>query len=94
MLYNVDSLSTTDESRVILFNKSHLPLQRAMHFVITYNELIQAAIRRQAHVAYQVLPSLEVMGWKIEEAKVEPILMSIPAVTVLRRSDWLQNFTL
>ena len=27
-----------------------------------------------------LLPNPEVMGWKIEEAKVEPILMSIPSV--------------
>ena len=83
-LYNLNDVSTTDEARVILFNRSRSPeslppTSDALHFHIQRAHY-QGAIWRQAHVAYPELPNPEVMGWKIEEATVQPVLMSLPPV--------------
>ena len=83
-LYNIKNVSKTNEARVILFNKSRSPeslppTSDALHFHIQRAHY-QAAVWRQAHLAYPVIPNPEGMGWKVEETKIKPILMSLSPV--------------
>ena len=83
-LCNLNNVSTTDEARVMLFNKSRSPeslspTSDALHFHIKRAHY-QASIWRQAHLVNPELPNPEDMGWKIEEARLKPIIMSFPPV--------------
>ena len=67
-------MSNTNEARVILCNKSRSPeslppTSDALQFHIRAH--YQAAVWRQAYLAYPDIPNTEAMGWKVEETKVK-----------------------
>ena len=83
-LYNINNMSNTNEARVILFNKSRSPeslppTSDALQFHIQRAHY-QVAVWRQAYLAYPDTPNTKAMGWKVEETKVKPLLMSLSPV--------------
>lgn len=83
-LYNIPNVDSVDKVRAILFTKSHTPeslppTHDALLFHIRRCHY-QAAIWRQAHINFPVLPSPDTMGWRQEEGALRPVLMSLAAV--------------
>ncbi len=83
-LYNLKQVSTTDEARAVLFNKSRSPeslppTSDALHFHIRRAHY-QTVVWRQAHLSHPNLPNPEGLGWRVEETTVKPELMSLTPV--------------
>ena len=83
-LYNLTSVRNTNEARLILFNKTRSPeslppTSDALYFHIQRAHY-QAAVWRQAHLAYPTIPNPEGMGWKMEEGTLKPMLMLLSPV--------------
>ncbi len=69
-LYNLKQVSTTDEARAVLFNKSRSPeslppTSDALHFHIRRAHY-QTVVWRQAHLSHPNLPNPEGLGWRVE----------------------------
>ncbi len=77
-------MSTTDEARAVLFNKSRSPeslppTSDALHFHIRRAHY-QTVVWRQAHSSHPNIPNPEGLGWRVEETTVKPELMSLTPV--------------
>ena len=77
-LYNLTSVRNTNEARLILFNKTRSPeslppTSDALYFHIQRAHY-QAAVWRQAHLAYPMIPNPKSMGWKMEEGTQKSML--------------------
>ncbi len=72
--YDLNTETTPDEARVILFNKSCSPeLVPSKQGCSSFSYKRAQVIWRQVQVTYPASTSPDIMGWKIEAARVEPI---------------------
>jgi hypothetical protein len=83
-VYNIPHVDKVDKARSIMFTKAQAteklpPTTDALSFHIKRTHY-QALVWRQAHIQYPKLPPPETMGWKLEEASLVPILMSLPPI--------------
>lgn len=83
-LYKLSNVDNVDKARKTMFVKccapeSLPPTSDALSFHIKRSHY-QAAVWRQAHINYPDLPTPQSSGWKDEEGKIVPILMSLPPV--------------
>lgn len=83
-LYSVDHVDSVDMARYIIFSKvskpeAMPPTTNALHYHIKRAHF-QSMIWKQAHCSEPDLPAPEMMGWKLQGDKLEPVLMTLPAI--------------
>ena len=81
-LYNIQDVTTVGKARSQLFMKSHAPeslppTSDALSFHIMQSHY-QATVWRQVHVNYPDMPPPQDIGWKEQDGKIPPVLMSLP----------------